>query len=291
MSSGVSPSSAGGDAPVCFDRSRKHCVTFAAVATAAATVLAGLAAPSALQRNARVERTALVSPRRTPSVRSRPPARASTASPGSGTRTRAPSSTAPPASLPATSSDPLPRHRTRAGPSTHIAPSARGAAPRAGPSGRWGLRARLRPPPAPAAPAVDAPRGFCSYLGQRVTLAILGGATTTIRPEYVTFAKLLHHRVFRIPEYQRAYSWTEEQRNDLFDDIEHASAPESGDFREHFMATIVIRATGKKIRDGMDEYRVCHLVDGQQRLTTLVLLLRAIAQALDPKEHEEAAVR
>lgn len=97
--------------------------------------------------------------------------------------------------------------------------------------------------------------------------------------------------MFRTAEYQRTCSWTEEQRYDLFDDIEHASPPDCSEFREHFMATIVIRATGKKIRDGMDEYRVCHVVDGQQRLTTLVLLLRAIAQALDRDKPEEAAVR
>jgi uncharacterized protein with ParB-like and HNH nuclease domain len=31
----------------------------------------------------------------------------------------------------------------------------------------------------------------------------------TIQPQYLTLAKLLDSRLFRIPEYQRAYSWTD----------------------------------------------------------------------------------
>ena len=41
----------------------------------------------------------------------------------------------------------------------------------------------------------------------------------SIHPEYLTFGKLINNRLFRIPEYQRAYSWQSEQRDDLFEDI------------------------------------------------------------------------
>jgi uncharacterized protein with ParB-like and HNH nuclease domain len=47
---------------------------------------------------------------------------------------------------------------------------------------------------------------------------------TTIQPQYLTLTKLLDGRLFHIPEYQRAYSWTRIQRVDLFGDIEKTGA-------------------------------------------------------------------
>lgn len=38
-------------------------------------------------------------------------------------------------------------------------------------------------------------------------------------PKYLTLDDLLQKRLFKIPEYQRAYSWGKKQRNDLFMDI------------------------------------------------------------------------
>ena len=53
-----------------------------------------------------------------------------------------------------------------------------------------------------------------------------------LSPLHLSVAKLLDGRLFRIPGYQRAYSWQSRQRADLFKDIEEAHR--SG--REHFMA-------------------------------------------------------
>ena len=46
----------------------------------------------------------------------------------------------------------------------------------------------------------------------------------TIVPQYLTLSKLLDGRLFHIPEYQRAYSWTSNERQDLFGDIEKVRA-------------------------------------------------------------------
>lgn len=96
-----------------------------------------------------------------------------------------------------------------------------------------------------------------------------------IQPQLLSLYRLLNGRLFRIPQYQRAYSWTSEQREDLFGDIERVFArPESS----HFMATIVgLRRENRLI--GTDEFHLVDVVDGQQRLTTLVILLKAIQQA------------
>lgn len=58
----------------------------------------------------------------------------------------------------------------------------------------------------------------------------------SIRPQYVTFGTLINKRLFRIPEYQRAYSWESQQRRDLFSDIEKTRSKIGF---EHYMATVV----------------------------------------------------
>ena len=76
---------------------------------------------------------------------------------------------------------------------------------------------------------------------------------------------------FLIPDYQRPYAWSEEQCQTLWDDIFLFSFPGDNhenfdDNDEYFLGSIV---TYKNER-GKSE-----VIDGQQRLTTLMLLLRA----------------
>jgi len=107
----------------------------------------------------------------------------------------------------------------------------------------------------------------------------------SIHPQYLTLSKLLDGRLFRIPEYQRAYSWMSVQRKDLFGDIEkmNAKGPDEG----HFMAAVVCLRRDKQVL-GTDEYHVVEVVDGQQRLTTLIILLNVIKLALKKKDKGEA---
>lgn len=97
-----------------------------------------------------------------------------------------------------------------------------------------------------------------------------------IDPKTFPFWKLLSNRLFRIPAYQRGYSWQTKQREDLFNDLINLYLKKH-DY--HFMATIVGLKTGTKMLT-TDEYEVIDIVDGQQRLTTLVLLLKAIERKL-----------
>lgn len=114
------------------------------------------------------------------------------------------------------------------------------------------------------------------------------GYMITIQPQYLTLAKLLDGRLFQIPEYQRAYSWTSRQREDLFEDIDQTftKGPEEG----HFMAALVCLRR-KKQSLGTDEYYIMEVVDGQQRLTTLITLLNIIKLKLDKKQRAEAKMR
>lgn len=99
-----------------------------------------------------------------------------------------------------------------------------------------------------------------------------------IEPRYNNLQTLFSNRVFRIPAYQRFYSWQSRQRSDLFSDLQKLlSAPND---QHHFMATIVCNRTSETVLVGTSEYVVHDIVDGQQRLTTLILLLKCLEEAL-----------
>jgi hypothetical protein len=106
-----------------------------------------------------------------------------------------------------------------------------------------------------------------------------------IQPLFLTVGALLNGRLFRIPQYQRAYSWGTKQRRDLFDDIEKVF--DEGEDASHFMATVVALRR-KKRRIAADEFVELEVVDGQQRLTTLLILMRATSKALDPKAKQHS---
>jgi uncharacterized protein with ParB-like and HNH nuclease domain len=107
-----------------------------------------------------------------------------------------------------------------------------------------------------------------------------------LNPLHLKVAGLLAGRLFRIPEYQRAYAWGTRERNDLFNDV--LEVHRSG--REHFMATVVALARDTRLI-GADEYRTVELVDGQQRVTTLIILLKAIEKASSSENGSEGKVR
>ena len=74
---------------------------------------------------------------------------------------------------------------------------------------------------------------------------------------------------FVIPEYQRPYAWTEEQVETLFDDLWEFTTISGGVEREssYFLGSVV----SYENENGEQE-----IIDGQQRITSLFLLLRAI---------------
>ncbi len=105
-----------------------------------------------------------------------------------------------------------------------------------------------------------------------------------IEPRYATLQTLFADRVFRIPHYQRFYSWQSKQREDLFSDLKKLS--DRGNDNHHFMATVVCHRTMEVTPIGAKEYRLYDIVDGQQRLTTLILILKCIEVALEDGSEE-----
>jgi uncharacterized protein with ParB-like and HNH nuclease domain/predicted transport protein len=82
-----------------------------------------------------------------------------------------------------------------------------------------------------------------------------------------------------IPIYQRTYSWTERECQQLWDDILRAGT--SDEISAHFVGSIVY------IEKGLYQVSAASpllVIDGQQRLTTVSLLLEALARSLGDSE-------
>lgn len=81
-----------------------------------------------------------------------------------------------------------------------------------------------------------------------------------------------------IPVFQRDYAWTEEQCTKLFEDIVMAYKKD----RPHFCGSFVYAPLGSKKH--IDSYII---IDGQQRFTTLYILIKALADsAVDDRDKE-----
>ena len=91
---------------------------------------------------------------------------------------------------------------------------------------------------------------------------------TSINPELKSisrYLKLDKNKYFVIPEYQRGYSWTISQCEKLWNDIE--SFVESDGDDNYFFGTVIIDCSHSN---------QLSLIDGQQRTTTFLLLLKAL---------------
>lgn len=75
-----------------------------------------------------------------------------------------------------------------------------------------------------------------------------------------------------IPVYQRVYSWTERQCEELWADLQRCGATS----KPHFMGTILYTEEA----GSNDALRHLDLIDGQQRIATLTLLLLALRNTL-----------
>ena len=81
---------------------------------------------------------------------------------------------------------------------------------------------------------------------------------------------------FKIPNYQRPYVWEADQVQTLLEDTFDAFTTNCD--AQYFLGSLVLKTNSKKEEDGV-EYNEYEILDGQQRLTT-VLLFFAILRDL-----------
>jgi hypothetical protein len=95
-------------------------------------------------------------------------------------------------------------------------------------------------------------------------------AATNFKTQNDTFRKLLGNGLtYRVPRFQRDYSWTETEWDDLWQDL--LGTMTSGGETSHYMGYLVLQSTDDKTFE---------VIDGQQRLTTLSLIVLAALRSL-----------
>lgn len=79
---------------------------------------------------------------------------------------------------------------------------------------------------------------------------------------------------FTVPDYQREYSWGDEQLGELWDDVRALTRSRD----DHYLGSIII------IEKLGDEIKQHELVDGQQRLTTISIILTVVRDYLESED-------
>jgi uncharacterized protein with ParB-like and HNH nuclease domain len=95
-------------------------------------------------------------------------------------------------------------------------------------------------------------------------------AATNFNTENNTFRKLIGNALsYRIPRFQRDYSWTDEEWEDLV--AGPHGHPATGRGAAHYMGYLVLQSPDDKTFE---------VIDGQQRLTTVTIVILAILKHL-----------
>ena len=102
--------------------------------------------------------------------------------------------------------------------------------------------------------------------------------------EPMTLRQLFANRFFRIPDYQRGYAWGERQLDDLWQDLLDLQRNEDGSFRRHYTGTIYVERMPEAAISECERWArtnssaFYYVVDGQQRLTTLAILMHELCK-------------
>ena len=101
--------------------------------------------------------------------------------------------------------------------------------------------------------------------------------------ELKSLSDIFQNKLFRIPDYQRGYAWQKPQLEDFWDDLYNLQ-----DGRSHYTGMLSLKYVdaSESGNIGNDqwmiekEYKLCHVVDGQQRLTTMIILINEIIECV-----------
>lgn len=102
-------------------------------------------------------------------------------------------------------------------------------------------------------------------------------STSTINTAVDGIGHFISDRMLAIPDYQRSYSWTLDEVEELWDDLQKAS---NRGLSEYFLGSVVTTKAGHSER--------MLVIDGQQRLATVSILFAAMRDILRERSDERA---
>lgn len=97
-----------------------------------------------------------------------------------------------------------------------------------------------------------------------------------------SLSKIFTEKLYRIPDYQRGYAWTDKQLKDFWTDLIQL---EKG--TNHYIGVLTVEEVSEKLYSKWEDdvwiieskgYKPLYIVDGQQRLTTSIILIQAITE-------------
>ncbi|GAA8816124.1 DUF262 domain-containing protein [Helicobacter pylori] len=94
--------------------------------------------------------------------------------------------------------------------------------------------------------------------------------------ELLNLDGVIEKGVFEIPSYQRGYAWQMRQLKDFWNDLEHVSKLGN---QFHYMHSLTLRELENEFENSTFE-----IIDGQQRLTTSLILLGLLAKTTQNKD-------
>jgi uncharacterized protein with ParB-like and HNH nuclease domain len=99
-----------------------------------------------------------------------------------------------------------------------------------------------------------------------------------------TISEIFDKQLFRIPDYQRGYSWREVHLDDFWQDLQNLQLD-----KRHYTGAITLEHCNRAVKKFKSDewliksqkYTPYYVVDGQQRLTTIIILLHELIDSLN----------
>src|SRR5574344_1757117 len=100
--------------------------------------------------------------------------------------------------------------------------------------------------------------------------------------ELQSLSQIFQNKIFRIPDYQRGYAWQDLQLRDFWEDVVNLQTD-----RYHYTGLLSLKVLSRQDSQKLGNedawllqsgFKAYHIVDGQQRLTTFVILLNEIIE-------------
>ncbi|MES2388596.1 MAG: DUF262 domain-containing HNH endonuclease family protein [Bacteroidota bacterium] len=94
--------------------------------------------------------------------------------------------------------------------------------------------------------------------------------------------EIFNNKFFRIPDYQRGYSWEKEQLDDFWEDLQNLK-----DGKTHYTGQITVKPINKNEVSNLEKWQddkwlfergmnAYYIIDGQQRITTSIIFIRQL---------------
>lgn len=107
--------------------------------------------------------------------------------------------------------------------------------------------------------------------------------------------EIFNNTLYRIPDYQRGYAWTPIQLKDFWDDLYNLNED-----KQHYTGVLTVKGVPSTVSNSSqwnDEqwlikdrgYKAYYVVDGQQRLTTSIILIQALVEIISSLDKNKEA--